>query len=51
MGPGSEGRALVSPTSLYPEKYILGKSNKVLVVRVDVGLLDVNQKKNLEENG
>lgn len=29
-------------------KYILGKSNEVFMVRVDVGLLNVNQKKNLE---
>ena len=42
---------MVPPTSCCPEKYILGKSDKVLVVRVDVGLLDVDQKKNLEEGG
>lgn len=31
--------------------YVLGKSNEVFMVCVDVGLLNVNQKKNLEERG
>lgn len=30
--------------------YVLGKSNEVFMVCVDVGLLNVNQKKNLEES-
>ena len=30
--------------------YVLGKSNEVFMVCVDVRLLNVNQKKNLEES-
>lgn len=30
--------------------YVLGKSNEVFMVCVDVGLFNVNQKKNLEES-
>lgn len=30
--------------------YVLGKSNEVFMVCVDVGLLNVNQKKDLEES-
>lgn len=43
------GTTLEAPTSRYSEKHVLGKSNEVLVVCVDVGLLDVDKKKNLRE--
>ena len=46
-GPDSDGGHWCCPTSCCLEKYILGKSNEVLMVGVDVGLLNVNQKKNL----
>lgn len=37
------------PASL--QKYLLGKPDEVLMVRVDVGLLNVDQQKNLGESG
>lgn len=43
------GVTLEAPTSRYSEKHVLGKSDEVLVVCVDVGLLDVYEKKNLRE--
>ena len=40
---------LAPPHRRCPEQYILGKSNEVLMVCVDVGLLNVDEKKNLGE--